>query len=823
MYLIACMAIMLACFTPSGWTAETDVTIDADPLRPADTSSPRDTLDSFLTDFSLLVKDYSQSRPSDKIYRTFVRASQTLDFSASPESKSWNVRSERMALLYELLARVPLPPPEQIPGDDEVAESGITQWRIPNTDLAIVQIREGPRAGQFLFSAGTVQSLDRLYRQAKHLPYTPGTASGIYEAMFGAETRVNVPHQILRERLKPVDTSSPRSTFESLLDLVNRAYQLAGEANDALQAQPPRITHQQAIEAETRARELLRRASSTLDLSQVPVALRESASIEASLLLKEILDRMLLPPLDVMPNAQMLAALRAKADEANRSQAEPLRWRVPDTQLEIVEITEGDRTAQFLFSARTVRNLIETYKKIDDLPYRKVQFGGTEMEYMSPEISPGFYESYISASGYLVPEAHFFGRMVSILPASFREMYGRQMVWQWIGLILCALVTLLFVHYLTRASRRLIKGLKAPIRDWLKVLTCALTVSVFLLAEAVIGRSLKFTGNVQAVVTTTITIVLLLLTARLAYLFCRAIGETIASPRRMKGRVSEAALLKIVATVVGFIIAVGIVILGLRALGTDLMPVLAGLGIGGLAIALAAQTTIANFIGGLILLANKPIQVGEFCRYGEDPSSDWLRIGTVEEIGWLATRIRGTDRTVTTIPNAEFSNMHIVNLTRRDQRLMKTTLQLRYETTPDQLRHILIRIRELLLGHPMVIADPARARFVAYGAYSKDIEIYCYLHCTEQNEFLAVQEDLLLRMEDIVTSAGSGYAFPSHTTYIARDSGIDDTGRKKAEADVERLRATGKLPFPEFDEEERDRLEDRLDYPPKGSSGHGVT
>ena len=195
-----------------------------------------------------------------------------------------------------------------------------------------------------------------------------------------------------------------------------------------------------------------------------------------------------------------------------------------------------------------------------------------------------------------------------------------------------------------------------------------------------------------------------------------------------------------------------------------------------------------------------------------------MRIGTIEEINWMDTRIRGIDRTVTTIPNAAFANMHIVNLTVRNQRLLRTVLQLRYETTPDQMRYILVKLRELLLGHPKVTPDPARVRFVGYGAYSKDLEIFCYLRCREQNEFLAIQEDLFLRVEDIVVEAGSAFAFPSQTNYLRRDTGLDTDHGKRAESRVEGWRADGKLPFPEFEVIERERLQGVLDYPPKGSS-----
>jgi MscS family membrane protein len=147
-------------------------------------------------------------------------------------------------------------------------------------------------------------------------------------------------------------------------------------------------------------------------------------------------------------------------------------------------------------------------------------------------------------------------------------------------------------------------------------------------------------------------------------------------------------------------------------------------------------------------------------------------------------------------------------------------LQLRYETTPDQLRYVITRLRELLLGHPMVSPDPARVRFVGFAAYSLDVEIFAYLRCVSQDTFLAVQEDLLLRMADIVSEAGSGFAFPSQTAYLARDTGLDAERTATAESRVSQRRAVGKLPFPEFEEEERDRLEDILDYPPKGSHGY---
>ena len=257
----------------------------------------------------------------------------------------------------------------------------------------------------------------------------------------------------------------------------------------------------------------------------------------------------------------------------------------------------------------------------------------------------------------------------------------------------------------------------------------------------------------------------------------------------------------------------GVLIWGIRHLGADLIPVLAGLGVGGLAVALAAQRTFANLLGSVILFVNKPVKVGDFCRYGD-------QIGTVESIGLISTRIRSLERTIVTVPNAEFSEMQIDNFTVRDERLLKTVLQLRYETTPEQMRYVLARLREMLLGHPMVTPEPARVRFSNFGAYSKDVEIFAYLRCQDQDVYCAVKEDVFLRIDDIVAESGTGFAFPSQTAYLARDQGLDAQKSEDATRRVEEWRTRSKLPFPEFDEEERERLEDTLDYPPKGSPDH---
>ena len=211
-------------------------------------------------------------------------------------------------------------------------------------------------------------------------------------------------------------------------------------------------------------------------------------------------------------------------------------------------------------------------------------------------------------------------------------------------------------------------------------------------------------------------------------------------------------------------VVVGLVVIFYYFAGINLTAVVAGLGIGGIAVAFAAQKTIENFFGGLFLVWDKPIRLGDICKAGE-------HAGTVEHIGIRSTQIRTPSRTVVSIPNGLLSSISVENLTLRDRILFKHTLNLRYETTADQLRYVLAQIRELLYQHPRVDSATARIRFVGFGQSSIDLEIFAYVLETEYEAFLAVQEDLLLRIMDLVESSGSGFAFPSQTVYMAKGRG----------------------------------------------------
>lgn len=248
----------------------------------------------------------------------------------------------------------------------------------------------------------------------------------------------------------------------------------------------------------------------------------------------------------------------------------------------------------------------------------------------------------------------------------------------------------------------------------------------------------------------------------------------------------------------------------LSVIGIDVTAGLAALGIGGIALALGAQKTMENLVGSVTLVADQPVRVGDFCKVGDI-------VGTVESIGMRSTRIRTLNRTIVTIPNGEFSSAKIENYAHRDRFLFNPVFNLRYETSPDQIRYLLVEIRSVLYSHPKVIPETARVRFIGFGDASVDLEVYAYINSGNFDDFLEVREDLLLRVMDVIEASGTGFAFPSQTIYFARDGGLSEERSREAEDKVKQWREAGRLQIPSFDPERIRELSNSIAYPPEGS------
>ena len=258
-----------------------------------------------------------------------------------------------------------------------------------------------------------------------------------------------------------------------------------------------------------------------------------------------------------------------------------------------------------------------------------------------------------------------------------------------------------------------------------------------------------------------------------------------------------------------FVVAAALAVLAI--LGFNLTTVLAGLGIGGIAIAFAAQKTLENLFGGISVLADEVIRVGDYCRFVD-------RTGTVEDISLRSTRVRTDARTELSIPNGALATMNIENFTRRDKIFFNPVLSIRYETSADQLRYLLAEVRRMLYAHPKIESRSAGIRFANFDNSALRLEIFSYVLTRDSDEFNAIREDLLLRIMEIVENSGSSFAFPSQTLYMSRDSGLDQDKTATAEQQVRQWRDQHNLPFPDFAPADQSAFRDSIVYPPPESA-----
>jgi MscS family membrane protein len=233
-----------------------------------------------------------------------------------------------------------------------------------------------------------------------------------------------------------------------------------------------------------------------------------------------------------------------------------------------------------------------------------------------------------------------------------------------------------------------------------------------------------------------------------------------------RGRLAERSLLSLTRRVLDVLIFLVIGLAALSSMDVNVTAALAGLGIGGLAIGLGAQKTFENLLGGISILTDKAIVVGDPCKIGD-------RAGTVEDIGLRSTRIRTEDRTVVSIPNGTVATATLENFRFRDKILCRQLVRLRYDLSPDHMRYVLAQIREVLARNPKVEASTSRVRILRFGDYAVEVELYAYILERDYGLYLAAQEALILDVLDSLDRTGGALALPSQTTIVTQDAWVD--------------------------------------------------
>ncbi len=265
------------------------------------------------------------------------------------------------------------------------------------------------------------------------------------------------------------------------------------------------------------------------------------------------------------------------------------------------------------------------------------------------------------------------------------------------------------------------------------------------------------------------------------------------------------ALLKPFTTIVKFLALTIIALVWAERAGYNMSTIIAGLGVGSLAVALAAQKTLENVIGAITLYSARPVNPGDLCRFGNV-------VGTVEEIGLRSTLIRTLDRTMLAVPNSVFSSVEVENFSHRDRIRFYRHIEVQMPTAP-QLRVILGRLRELFLSHADVIQETVSIRLEKVVAANAIIRIDAGIATTDYQRFLAVAEDLNLRMIELVHEAGVVFSGPGQVLQVRDFHTASDATIADVDEQLERWRKEDAAPFPDYTADEKSQLAGAIRLP----------
>jgi MscS family membrane protein len=359
-------------------------------------------------------------------------------------------------------------------------------------------------------------------------------------------------------------------------------------------------------------------------------------------------------------------------------------------------------------------------------------------------------------------------------------------VWQWLAMIVFVPVALLLGRLLTFFFETIIRLYRKarhlpvlPLNSFLNLGPATLAFAVLFHYSFVtsIGTSLLYRLYYRRVIWVFLAVAFYWILTRITRAISRRIGASFTS----RGMLAERSIVSLMRRFVEVVIFLFVTLTVLHGLGVNVSTALAGVGIGGLALGLGAQKTFENMFGGVSILFDKVIQIGDPCKINN-------QTGVVEDIGLRSTRLRTTERTLLTVPNGIMATATIENLRFRDKFLCQQTIRLRYDLSPDHVRFVLQEVRQLFLDDSKVEDASARVQFVRFAEYALELEIFLYILEPEYGAYLKTQEALFLKIMEILEKYGVVLALPTQTTFVTQDSWIDPNKEKTIQAAIDKAR-----------------------------------
>jgi MscS family membrane protein len=505
--------------------------------------------------------------------------------------------------------------------------------------------------------------------------------------------------------LMPVNRASPSETYQSLISGAQR-----------LEESYARYKTDKSFANLREVRYQFDRLRGLLDLNGLPSANRVKVGNAALTYLADILAR--LAPLDPhsIPGA------------TSTDKVLPARWTIPGTDIQLARVESGPSAGDYLVTSDSIAHLADYYERVRNLPLQ------TPRQYAS------FHREHISATGPLIS-----GWLTDNIPDALRGVYLDTPVWKIIAIAFVGLTMLGLAYGWTVVARR--RGQHGgELRRLAWRITIPLTLlAIYFVADWYVIAHINPAGHFATGESLIATAAFYAIVAWAVWLGCFLLAEaTIKAPRRT-GNSLNAHLLRLAARIAAIGSVGGILVYGANEIGIPAYGLIAGIGVGGFALALAAQSTIENLIGGVALFVDRPFRIGDTIRFGDQR-------GTVETVGTRSSRIRALDGTLVTVPNSDLAKMKIVNFTARDKCLFVHTLSLDVANSASKIRLLLDRLHSLIASHEMVEKSEGwpRVRCTGVAVGRIEVELRAQISTAHYGQFLAVQEALLLQAIEAV-------------------------------------------------------------------------
>ena len=526
------------------------------------------------------------------------------------------------------------------------------------------------------------------------------------------------------EPLKPIDNSSPRGALVGFMDAITDTYRLGVGSylsylhSDALYMSPNTASGFEA------AQKSVVRIKRCFDFSGLPPATSKESSRRLVIQLKEVLDRIKLPPVSEIPDKEMMKSAGIS------------KWVIPDTEITLERIEEGPRAGEYIFSPSTLEQVPEFYDLVKNQPYRITDTAGWYDLQTHRPLGIAIALQHLIPPRWILTEDPGWLVKTQIL---------KQPIWRWIGMLVLSLVVFIWLKFTFHLSVKL-GSRKATFSNWAPLLRPFSLAIASVISTIILSDLLRVSDQMFRILVPGLWGIFYLSMTWFVWDLGSAIAETIIESEKLSKKSISSQLIRFVTRLLNLALVITLLVIGGQRIGLPTYSIVASIGISGLAIALAAQQTLANLLGSLIIMFEKPFVIGNTVVIGGNS-------GVVRSVGFRSTWIRTPKGSTVSIPNSQVITTSIETLDRHgSSNRIAWTLKIRADVDQEALKAYLAALKSLIHSHETI--DQQESSILLNGVSEGMLEIKITLKHRSKGvdeTGLSLREKLVLEITDLTS------------------------------------------------------------------------